>query len=228
MVRVTRAAFPASHAATAPGDARRWVARFQGASVLVDLARHSQIAVSSSWRYSMASAQRSVGRALRDAWSRLAPLPGGRWLFGRLLTRMVPYTGTIRPRFLEVRPGFARVAMRDRRAVRNHLDSVHAIALTNLAEVASGVAMVVALPDDVRGIPIRISIDFVKKARGQLTAECRCDVPKVYTPIEIELHPEIYDSSGDVVARATVRWRLSPVAAPVTDYVTSSAKYKKA
>lgn len=165
----------------------------------------------------------SPGRAIRESWTRWSSLPGGRWLFGRMLSRMVPYTGTIRPRFLEIRPGLARVAMRDRRAVRNHLNSVHAIALTNLAEVASGVAMVVALPDDVRGIPIRITIDFVKKARGELIAECRCDVPKVYTPIEIDLHPEIRDAEGDVVARATVRWRLAPVAAPVADRVASGA-----
>jgi acyl-coenzyme A thioesterase PaaI-like protein len=139
---------------------------------------------------------------------------------------MVPYTGTIRPQFLEIRPGFARVAMHDRRAVRNHLDSVHAIALTNLAEVTSGVAMVVALPDDVRGIPIRISIEFVKKARGELTASCHCDVPKVYTPIEFDLHPEIRDSDGDVVARATVRWRLAPIAAPVAEHVGSAARMR--
>ena len=167
-------------------------------------------------------ARRSPGRALRESWKRLSGVPGGRWLFGRLLARMVPYTGTIRPRFLEIAPGVARVTMRDRRSVRNHLQSVHAIALANLAEVTSGVAMIVALPDDVRGIPIRLSIDFVKKARGELTAECRCSVPDVDAPTEMDLHPEIRDAGGDIVARATIRWRLASVARPVAPAVAAA------
>ena len=150
----------------------------------------------------------AAGR-MRLAWQRLHTLPLGRWLFSRLLSRMIPYTGSIRPEVLALEPGFARVRMRDRPAVRNHLRSVHAIALTNLAEVTSGLAMTVALPAPVRGIVIGISVGFEKKARGTLTAECRCTVPQVTGPMEFPVTAVVHDAVGDTVAQATVVWLLS-------------------
>ncbi len=147
---------------------------------------------------------------MRLAWQRLHRVPGGRWLFSRLLGRMIPYTGSIRPDVLALSPGFARVRMRDRPHVRNHLRSVHAIALTNLAEVTSGLAMMVGLPPTVRGIVIGIQMGFEKKARGTLTAECRCAVPEVNSPMEFLVTAVVQDAVGDTVAQATVLWLLAP------------------
>jgi acyl-coenzyme A thioesterase PaaI-like protein len=67
-----------------------------------------------------------------------------------------------------------------------------------------------ALPSNVRGIVRGLSIEYMKKARGTLTAECRCSVPNVTGDTNFDIHAEIRDAAGDIVARATVTWLLSP------------------
>ena len=114
-------------------------------------------------------------------------------------------------------PGHARVHLADRRRVRNHLRSIHAIALANLGEMTTGLALVGAMPASVRGILTGIETEYKKKARGLLEAECHCDVPAVSETIEQVVEAEIRDESRDVVAVVRARWRLSPVADAARD-----------
>lgn len=92
--------------------------------------------------------------------------------------------------------------------MRNHLQSVHAVALANLAEFASGIAMVSALDPGVRGIPVELTMRYHAKARGRLTATGTAAPPEVQEPVEAVAHAEIVDRDGTLVAEGAVTWRL--------------------
>jgi acyl-coenzyme A thioesterase PaaI-like protein len=157
----------------------------------------------------MATKHEAPGALVQRWWNRLSTKPGGKALFSMIIGRTAPYTGSIGARVEELRPGYARWTLRDRRSVRNHLNSIHAVALVNLAEVTSGTAMLMSLPPGTRGIVTSLSMAYLKKARGTLTAECRCELPEIAADVSFELRAEVRDAGGDVVATATVTWLLS-------------------
>jgi acyl-coenzyme A thioesterase PaaI-like protein len=158
----------------------------------------------------MPASMDAPGATISTWWRRLSRLPGGRWLFSVMLGRMAPYTGSMGARVVALEPGYSQWTLRDRPKVRNHLNSVHAVALVNLAEVASGTAMLAGLSPGTRGIVRRLSIEYLKKARGTLTAECRCNPPAVDREADYTVEATISDRQGDLVARASVQWRLAP------------------
>src|SRR5690606_32366185 len=90
---------------------------------------------------------------LASTFARMTRWPLGRWLFARIVCWRAPYFATVGPRFLVVEHGRCEIVIRDRRRIHNHLDTVHAIALCNVAELAAGVMMEATTPTAMRWIP---------------------------------------------------------------------------
>lgn len=152
--------------------------------------------------------------SLLNSWNRICNLPAGKALFSYAIRRRVPYSGSIKARVDDLKAGYARVRMADRRSVRNHFDSIHAVAMTNLGELASGLAMTASIPPHFRGIPVHFTIDFEKKARGEIVAEGRAPMPHTLEETteqrEFEVTADLEDEAGARVARFTARWVVGP------------------
>lgn len=159
----------------------------------------------------MALADRLTNKnVIRLAWDTLSGMPGGKTVFSKLVGRMAPYTGTIDARVTVLRQGYAEVQMHDRRAVRQHLQSIHAIALANLAELAGNVALVYSLPDDARFIVSGMEIEYLKKARGTITAVGEPPVPKTAARAQYDVPVVLRDASGDEVAKVILHSLVGP------------------
>ena len=132
----------------------------------------------------------------------------GRWIFNHIIPFVNPYTGSLKASVLELSKGHCCIRLKDRRALRNHLSSIHAIALTNLGEFASGLALISLFSENMRGIPIEIKIIFIKKARGTLIAECTTQLADFDDQLEHTVLAIIKDDDDEEVARVNVVWKL--------------------
>lgn len=148
---------------------------------------------------------------VRIAWDALQSLPGGKKLFSWIIGRVAPYSGSIKAEVLELKVGYARARMRDRRKLRNHLRCLHAIALTNLAEFAGNLALAYSIPGDARFIVTRINMEYFHKARGTITAVCASAMPADNSKREVEISVELRDAQGVLVAQAALFSLVGPV-----------------
>ena len=160
---------------------------------------------------SPSTARVSPEQKLLTQWNRYGGSAIGRRLFSWRVSHTAPYSGSIHPEIVSLKAGSSLVSIKDRRSIRNHLNSIHAIALTNLGELASGLAMLAALPENIRAIVVKLEIEYMKKARGKLIAEGSASPPEsISEPIVSTAMATIRDNSGDAVAHVKVNWLLSP------------------
>lgn len=151
-----------------------------------------------------------MSRSSLDIWRTLSPKPGGKWLFSRLVCFKAPYFSSIHPRFERLEPGRCEVRLRKRRSVLNHLGTVHAIAMCNMAELAGGTMTDVSVPATHRWIPKGMSVNYLKKASTDLLAIATPESTADWsTPGERKVNVVVQDRSGEAVFDAQITMWIS-------------------
>ena len=145
-------------------------------------------------------------------YQRLAGWPAGRWLFSRLVCLKAPYFSSIAPRIVTLEPGRGIATLRHRRAVTNHIGTVHAIALCNLAEFVGGLTCDVSLPAGMRWIPKGMTVAYLKKAAGTM----RATATPAFAPYvseqgyDLPFEVAIENPAGEAVFKASIAMWITP------------------
>ena len=146
-----------------------------------------------------------------DIWNKTSALPAGKWTFTRMLCLKAPYFGSISPLFEELKPNFCKISIKKKRSVLNHLGTVHAIAMCNMAELAGGTMTDVTVPSSHRWIPKGMTVEYLKKAETDLIA--------IATPVESNfqwnqgsdylVNVEVKDTQNNLVFKAVITMWVS-------------------
>ena len=145
-------------------------------------------------------------------YGKISQWPFGHWFFSKAVCFKAPYFGSISPVITRLEHSRCEAVIKDRRAVHNHIGTVHAIALCNLAELCAGVMTDASLPKDMRWIPKGMTVSYLKRAKGRMHAIATPMIPitSTDTGYDLPVNVDVLDSSGDKVFHAEIRMWMSP------------------
>ena len=101
----------------------------------------------------------------------LLPKSTQSFVLTKTFSKIVPYVGTTGIVYEEVTPNKLVVSLENKKAVQNHIGSVHAVAVTLLAETATGFILGINLPSDRILLVKSYEVNFYRPIKkGQMAA----------------------------------------------------------
>lgn len=149
---------------------------------------------------------------LLTLYTKISQWPLGHWIFSKAVCFKAPYFSSISPAITRLENGRCEARIKDHRAVRNHIGTVHAIALCNLAELCAGLMIDASLPKDMRWIPKAMNVSYLKRAKGTMRAIATPQIAIISAAesYELPVNVDVLDDAGDFVFNAEIRMWLSP------------------
>jgi len=147
------------------------------------------------------------------AKSHAIPFVGDR-LFSFAFSQVAPYFWTVRPRFTVIEPNHAEVVIPKRRGVKNHIGTVHAIAVCNGLEAAMGLLAEATTPRHRRWIPKGMQVSYLAKSTTDLLCVAETDPADWMEAGDVPVRVRAIRTDGVVVVRGVITIYVSEKPAP--------------
>ncbi len=98
--------------------------------------------------------------------------------------------------------------MKDRWGVRNHIGTINAGALCSLAELTGGMALDSVIPTGMRWIPKGMTVAYIKKATGTITATSTFN-PELVQNGEVIIPIDVKNQALETVFTADISFYVS-------------------
>ena len=146
--------------------------------------------------------------SILERYQSISKLPGGKTLFAKLVGFNAPFFATIKPIFIDLRPAYCETQIKDRRGVRNHLGTINAGALCSMAEMTGGLALDTIVPSSMRWIPRTMTVNYVAKASGTITAISEFE-PEIVKEGDVVIPIVVSNEAGETVFTADITFYVS-------------------
>lgn len=140
----------------------------------------------------------------------MTALPKGATLFSILYGKKAPYFATIKPHVTAMRPHFASLTLPKRKAVQNHIGTVHAIAACNGLEAAMGLLAEATTPKGMRWLPKGMEVRYLAKSTTDLVCTAETTEAEWAGAPDVPVHVKATRSDGTVVVEGIIHLWVTP------------------
>lgn len=144
-----------------------------------------------------------------DLYRRFVTRPGGRTLFSIAYWLKAPYFATVRPHVRHMRPHYAELSISLRHTTKNHIGTLHAIAICNGLEAAMGLLAEATTPKDKRWIPKGMEVRYLAKATTDVLCIAETDAAD-WEQSDVPVRVTAIRRDGTVVVEGTITIYVTP------------------
>jgi len=126
--------------------------------------------------------------------------------FSKIMGLVIPFSAKSKFNVEKLEEGYMKVSLPYIKANMNHIKTHHALAMSELGELATGVCLAYSLPSNSQVILKSLNTEYLKKGKGKLVVEAKFDLDKIEDRGDVVFDIKIKNKAKETVAKAQYIW----------------------